>query len=86
MLTLEPTTATVSGGIVDRLGYCYCLSCWARTDRQANRSRAGGYPCFVEAASLSQDSCDGCGKLAEIWEPLVTYGTAVVEHVTCKIF
>lgn len=69
-----PASRTEHGGMVNELGYAYCLDC-----RPLNRAQ------WLEAGGIC-GVCDGCGRDFTSCTPIEITGMATVEYPRCKVF
>ena len=79
-MTIQPATKTIRGGYLARgETRLFCAECIDRTDYLDRM--------WYDANALTdEDACDWCHKPHTEWVPVVVTGTAVVEHVECKVF
>lgn len=80
MLTVEPAKLEELGAFVDARGNAFCVDC-------VERGRCGPRLAWCPLGSLGDPAeCDGCSRPVVECAPRVIVGTALVEHVKCKVF
>ena len=76
MLTVETVTVVRRGYYPGRLGRAYCTRPGCEPSE---------HPGFFHTSALDGD-CDRCGEPLETAPGVEITGTALVEHIPCKIF
>lgn len=82
-MTIETATETEHGFYVDHYGRCFCNDCADRSKGDTTWHALGYYDLHIDPQPIT---CDGCERPLTQCPPRVYHGTAVVEHVPCKIF
>jgi hypothetical protein len=85
MITVERRSVKMRRGVITSRGYLLCGQCADKSKQLYEHVYW-----FTEREGPTwgswSDKCDTCGVEATNWIPETVHGTAVVEHVPCKIF